>query len=94
MTSRRRQQFLEFCKAGDLQGAEDALKSGADVNQVCESGQTGLMLAVAGTNKPLVSLLLRNPDIDVNKKDNSGQTALFLALSVFRTKKQYKLRDQ
>ena len=60
------------------------MKSGADVNMVCRMGRTGLMLAVAGTQNPLVILLLRHPDIDVNLKDNSGQTALFSALSLFK----------
>ena len=83
---RQRERFLEFCKAGDLKGVKDAITSGADVNQLCEWGRTGLILAVARNNKPLVSLLLGNPNIDVNAKDNSrhNQTAFFWALSIFQ----------
>lgn len=54
--------------------------AGVNVNQGdAETGRTGLLIAVYNQYKNIMTLLLKNKNIDVNKGDNDGLTPLMLA---------------
>ena len=75
--------FLDSCFAGNLEEVRIHIANGADVNQVCPVGQTGLMGALSGReNNDVAHLLLQQPHIDVNKIDGTGFSALHRAVTL------------
>ena len=73
------EQFVAMCKQGDLEGVEDALLGGKDVNSIDGYGRTGLMLALEGRHTAVARLLLLRNGIDINICDTLGRTALHYA---------------
>ena len=46
------QRFWDLCSNGDIEGVQAAIDNGADVNEECDWGSTGLMIALhQGHNK-------------------------------------------
>jgi len=70
--------LLRACIAGDEMGAKMAMRNGARVNCLDETGQTPLIKAARHNNSAVVQHLLNN-DADVNKGDQQGWTPLFWA---------------
>jgi len=71
----------EFCKKGDMEGVQAALKRGADVNLKNNAGHTGLIWAVIYNHTSVVALLLNTPNIDVNLcESKTGFCALHWAV--------------
>ena len=67
---------------GDIEGARNAIESGADINSRCLQGKTGLMYALWNNQNALIQLLMQNDNLDVNGEDNDGATALHHAVDV------------
>ncbi len=70
--------LVKVALAGDLVGAEDQLRRGADANVTDSRGTPLLMIAVFKGNTRLVKLLLEY-GADVNKQSSTGESALMLA---------------
>jgi ankyrin repeat protein len=67
--------LFAYSKTGDLNGVQELLSSGVDIDSVDGSGRTALHLASSSNNVEVVKLLLeRGADVDV--EDNNGDTAL------------------
>lgn len=64
---------------GDVEGVQELLQAGADLNARNRYGQTALMLAAHRGHRAIVQLLLeRGPDLNVTAK--YGLSALMLAV--------------
>jgi len=70
--------LLRASIAGDEMGAQLALRNGARVNCVDETGQTALVKAARHNNKDIVRCLLKEK-ADINKGDAQGWSPLFWA---------------
>ncbi len=53
------------------------LKNGANINQASFNGKTPLMYA---NNSGTITLLAKQPDLNINQQDSSGNTALLRAI--------------
>jgi len=74
--------LINCCMNGDIEGARNAIESGADINSRCLQGKTALMYALWNNQNALVQLLMQNDNLDVNGEDNDGATALHHAVDV------------
>lgn len=72
-------QFLRSCFDGDLEGVQEALHLGADVNCQDHFGKTGLMRALNTPNTAVATFLMEQKGIDVNIVDNDGRCAMHFA---------------
>ena len=63
--------LLYYVDRSDIEGVEDALKSGANPNITDSVGQPVLQLAIQGDNAEIVKLLI-DAEADVNRPDDSG----------------------
>lgn len=77
--------FLEVCGLQkDVEAIKELLKQRTDsnlkfnVNVVNDYGWTPLMRAVFYNHTDIVTLLLKEEDVDVNAANNNGETAFFL----------------
>lgn len=80
------EQFYSHCYSNNLEGVNDCLSRGVDVNtkkQTFKRGQwTGLMVACKHGNPAIVSRLVQVPGLDINYQDEyQGDTAAYLASS-------------
>ena len=64
---------------GDLEGVQDYLDAGLDINAKDQNGSTPLHWAALEGHKEIVEFLI-NKQADVNAKDNTGNTPLDLAI--------------
>ena len=73
--------FIEHCKANNLEGVTDCLSRGVDVNTVSEDGRwSGLTIAAYKNYPELLEILISHPDIKINKTSGEYQwTALMVA---------------
>jgi len=74
--------LAEYCMNGDIEGARNAIESGADINSRCAQDKTGLMYALWNNQNAMVELLMQNDNLDVNCADSDGATALHHAVDV------------
>lgn len=70
--------FIKLCNDKDVEGAENLIKKGVDVNVRDKNSRTALMVAAAKGRLSVVQMLLRYVN-DVNAKDYMDNTALILA---------------
>ena len=70
-------EFINHCYDNNLEGVNDCLSRGVDVNTIedCHYQMTGLMAACLANNPAIVSKLVQVPGLDINYQDESGQTA-------------------
>ena len=77
--------FAVLCYYGDIEGVQEAIDNGVDVNEASEeasdAGETGLMNALCHNHNYVVWVLLQHPEIDINKVDLSGGSALHWAMA-------------
>ena len=71
--------LLKAIKANQPQAVIALLEAGADVNQPAKSGDTALQTAVDFGRAEIVSLLLKQPNIQINQPDAGGNTVLMKA---------------
>ncbi|MGB9635265.1 MAG: ankyrin repeat domain-containing protein [Candidatus Micrarchaeia archaeon] len=71
-------ELLRCAREGDLQGLQDALKKGADVNAKNNYGETAGHYAAQNGHKDCLELLI-NAGLNVNARDNGGGTAGYYA---------------
>jgi len=74
--------LAEYCMNGDIEGARNAIESGADINSRSLEGKTPLMYAMWNNQNSVVELLMQNDNLDVNCEDSDGATALHHAVDV------------
>ena len=68
--------FVEACGKESPSEVQQRLLWGANVNGRGRFGWTGLMAATVWRNKAIVSLLLKQDDIDINMTDSGGRSTL------------------
>lgn len=74
--------FLDSCKLGSFEMFKLLLAAGGDVKARNGEGETGLFLAVQRNDPEIVSVLLKNPDVDLNAFCHSGFTPLHAAVTL------------
>ena len=75
-------EFINHCLGNNLEGVNDCLSRGVDVNTKEESSGrhwTALMVACRAGNSAIVSRLVQVPGLDINYQDRDGFTAAILA---------------
>ena len=75
-------EFIEHCRENNLEGVEDCLSRGVDVNTTEESDGkqiSALMFACGAGNPAIVSRLVQVPGLDINYQTEEGVTAAWLA---------------
>ena len=77
-------EFFKHCRGNNLEGVNDCLSRGVDVNSTKEymygSQLTGLMVSCHRGHSAIVSRLVQVPGLDINyQEDEDGQTAALLA---------------
>ena len=81
-------EFIEHCRENNLEGVNDCLSRGVDVNTTEESDGkqiSALMAACGAGNSAIVSRLVQVPGLDFNYHDEDGKTAALLASMEGRT---------
>ena len=71
-------QFINFCRINYLEGVNNCLAQGVDVNskEIKDGRQeTALMVACRADNPDIVERLLQVPELDINYQDEDGDTA-------------------
>ena len=75
-------EFLENCRDDNLDGVNDCLSHGVDVNTVDSDGRdTGLMVACYWGHSAIVSRLVQVPGLDINWQNRMGSSAVHKACS-------------
>lgn len=57
------------------------LQHGADINDINDSGESVLAIALQSKNLPLVNVLLASPTLEFNTQDNQGNTPIMSYIS-------------
>ena len=70
--------LMEAAKEGDLEGAKDLIRRGADLEAKSPKGKTALHYAAANGRLQVVNLLLES-GADANARDHEWHTPLMLA---------------
>lgn len=70
--------LLKFCKEGNIEAVEQALKEGAEINTTDDFGDTPLHWASLGGHLAIVTFLLEK-NAEINVKNSKGDTALSYA---------------
>ena len=81
-------QFVEHCRNNNLDGVNDCLSRGVNINTKgdCYGSQwSGLMVACSAGNPTIVSRLVKLPGLDINDQDETGDTAAHRACYHGRT---------
>ena len=75
-------EFLQHCEYNNLEGVNDCLSHGVDINTntFCGAEFTGLMVACIYDTPAIVSRLAEVPGLDINYQDENGWTAALLAV--------------
>ena len=71
--------FLVHCVNSNLEGVNECLSRGVDVNTKDGYGSTALMFVCRRGNSAIVSRLVQVPGLDINYQDRTGYTAAHLA---------------
>ena len=72
--------FISSVRANNLEGVNNCLVRGEDVNTKNERGLTALMIACARAgNSAIVSRLVEEKELDINYQDEDGRTAALVA---------------
>ena len=75
------EEFLNHSRENNLEGVNDCLSRGVDVNTKNQYGTTALMVACYAGNSAIVSRLVQVPGLDINDWDEDVVTAAHLACS-------------
>ena len=80
------EEFFRHCEENNLEGVNDCLSSGVDVNTTTHwlenSRLTGLMFACYFGHPAIVSRLVQVPGLDINYQDEDGKTAAHWAIEL------------
>ena len=75
------EEFITYCRHNNMEGVNECLSRGVDVNSKGDWGGclTGLMFACNAGNSAIVSRLVEVPGLDINYQDEDGETAAHYA---------------